>query len=597
MSTAEVSFACAWALVDELVRGGVRHACLSPGSQSTPLALALDRHPGLTVHVHLDERSSAFVALGLSKALDEPVALACTSGTATAEFFPAVVEASQSRVPLIVLTADRPPRLRGTGANQTIDQIELYGGYVRSYAATLPDASPEDWSSIGRGTVRDALAYPGGPVQINVPFDEPLVPRILEQLEASTWEPPDWPLPPVAPEQTLREGEQHTAYWAGADELFAPEHDVERGVVVIGSMLDRPHPHTQHQWAPYAAQLAVHLGWPCLSEPWSNGRHPHQGTFALSPMTAGISLMSSPSWMDRHSPKVVLQFGAPPTSRPVLDLVAAADHLIVVGTELPEADPEERACTRVRFPTDHFLSQVSDFINRPDFARARTWLDAWHEADAAARAAIDSLLESWDEPSEMRVARDLAAAVPDGGTLFVGNSMPVRDLDAFMAPRDGLRVLANRGASGIDGLLSTALGVAAAGTGPTFALLGDLSFLHDAGALLWNARRGTDLVVVVNDNGGGQIFAGLGQRELPGDELERLFVTPHGLDLERLCAAAGAGHGRVELAADLVPALDAASAAGGVQIVQVVIDAERDRARRVELHTAVEAALEGLVPR
>jgi 2-succinyl-5-enolpyruvyl-6-hydroxy-3-cyclohexene-1-carboxylate synthase len=574
VSAAEVSFACAWALVDELVRGGVAHACVSPGSRSTALALALDRHAGVTVHVHLDERSSAFVALGLAKALRQPVAVACTSGTAAAELFPAVVEASQSRVPLILLTADRPPRLRGTGANQTIDQVELYGRYVRWFAeAPVPSNSADGsvWGAIGtraihtarRGHLPDEThVHPPGPVHVNCPFEEPPTSEVAEAT-----------LHPSTPEPFV----QHFAF----DGQHHPEIELNlresgRGMIVVGG-LDRPRE--------AILDLGAALGVPVLAEPMSGLRRPDRA------MAAGQQLASAILGRPDLAPDVIVQFGATPTSRATQGLIAASGYRIVVaGGDQLDPDPEGIATHRIEAYGEHWLPEI---VGTPSSTDRTPWL---LQADAAVRSAVDRLLDSWDEPSEMRVARDLAAAIPDGGTLFVGNSMPVRDLDAFMAPRDGLRVLGNRGASGIDGLLSTALGVAASGTGPTFALLGDLSFLYDAGALLWNAKRGLDLVVVVNDNAGGQIFAGLGQRDLPAEELERLFVTPHGVDLEQLCAAAGAGHTRVERSSELVPALDAAAAAGGLRVVQVAIDADRDRARRAELRDAVNAAIARVDP-
>jgi 2-succinyl-5-enolpyruvyl-6-hydroxy-3-cyclohexene-1-carboxylate synthase len=217
------------------------------------------------------------------------------------------------------------------------------------------------------------------------------------------------------------------------------------------------------------------------------------------------------------------------------------------------------------------------------------WTASWRDADADARAAIDATIDGWDEPFEPRIARDVAAWIPEGGRLFVGNSTPVRDLDLAMAPRGGLTVLANRGASGIDGLVSTALGVAAARRGPTVALIGDLSLLHDAGALLWNAARDVDLTIVVVNNGGGHVFSLLPQRELP--EHRELFVTPHAVDIERLSATAGADHVQVERASELVPALDRAAGARGVRVVEVVVDAELGLERRRELQDAVDRAV------
>jgi 2-succinyl-5-enolpyruvyl-6-hydroxy-3-cyclohexene-1-carboxylate synthase len=217
------------------------------------------------------------------------------------------------------------------------------------------------------------------------------------------------------------------------------------------------------------------------------------------------------------------------------------------------------------------------------------WREEWRTADRVARTAMDDVMNGWDEPFEPRVARDVAAWAPDGGFLFVGNSTPVRDLDLAMAPREGLRVLANRGASGIDGLVSTALGVAAADRGPTVALLGDLSFLHDAGAVLWNAPRVFQLTIVVVNNGGGHVFSLLPQRDLP--EHRELFVTPQEVDIAQVGGAAGAGHERVERASDLFPALDRAAGAGGLNIVEVIVDAELGLRRRSEVRDVVDTAL------
>jgi 2-succinyl-5-enolpyruvyl-6-hydroxy-3-cyclohexene-1-carboxylate synthase len=562
----DVALACAWGLVDELVRGGMAHACVSPGSRSTPLALALERHPAVTVHVQLDERASAFFALGIAAATGGPAAVACTSGTAAAELFPAVVEASQSRVPLLMLTADRPPRLRGTGANQTIDQVHLYGGYARAYLEPPVPSLEVDvaaaWRAAGRSAIRAAwqgdrakTAAPG-PAHVNCCFEEPLTPSASPAL--------------APPGEPAFRGETLEAI--GVPEVTELVVGVERGLVVAGRL--RPN-------QPEVLALSLRLGWPLLAEPLSQLRRP-------GALEAGQLLAASPAWRGAMRPDVVLQFGAAPTSRATQALVAEGRALVVVDDGLPDPDPDHRAAIAVRAGAGKVAAGLID-LDRSD--RITPWLTAWRAADAAARTAVDELLDSWDEPSELRVARDLAAAIPGGGTLFVGNSMPVRDLDAVMAPRDGVRVLANRGASGIDGLVSTTFGVAAGG-GPTFALLGDLTFLHDAGSLLWNARRGVDAVVVVLNNDGGGIFSFLGQRELP--EHERSFTTPHGLDLRLVCAAAGAGHVRIDHAGDLVPAVRTAAAAGGVHVVEVPTDRERNVEQHSEMQAAAEHALEAL---
>jgi 2-succinyl-5-enolpyruvyl-6-hydroxy-3-cyclohexene-1-carboxylate synthase len=559
MSEAERAFAAAWWVVDDLVRFGMEQAAVSPGSRSTPLALALARHPHVRLHVHLDERAAGFFALGIAKATGRPVAVACTSGTAAAELLPAVVEASMARATLVLLTADRPPELRGVGANQTIDQVGLFGGYVRaSIDAPVPGdvADEQTWHDVVLELTRASMGLPPGPVHLNLPFREPLVgaPQVLP---AS---------PPSGTDSTLSAVPQ-------PEEIDALERELTStmdGVLVAGSMRESP---------PTLPELAVRVGWPLLAEPTSNLRVP-------GALSAGSLLLADARFANEHVPEIVVQFGAAPTSRAVLELVRRAGRLVTVDQDHLVADPHRKAAWTLRAEPAGF---VSELLTGSEPAGNGAWLRAWTDADERAREAVDATIDGWDEPFEGRVARDVARSIRDGGVLVVGSSMPVRDLDAYMTPRRGIGVLANRGASGIDGFVSTALGVSASGV-PMTALCGDLTLLHDIGSLIWSASRDHNGVFVVPNNDGGVIFSFLPQRELP--EFEELFTTPHGLDLGAICRAGGAGHARVEQAADLIPAVERAREAGGLQVVEVPIDRARNVERHAEVHAAVSAALE-----
>ena len=590
MEQADISLACATALIDGLVAGGVTHASLSPGSRSTPLALALARDPRVQVHVHVDERSGAFFALGIAKTTGHPVIVATTSGTAAAELLPAVVEASQSRIPLVLLTADRPPRVRGTGANQTIVQPGMFGEYVRA-SIDLPVPSTEGQEAWWRQATRDAFdamaADPPGPVHLNCPFEEPLTPSEGVVLPAPSGERYEWPSRPEAaldPDETDR----LAGLVSGA-----------RGAIVIGG------------WPVQLFEIdrvwSEMLGWPILAEPISGARRPEAS------LAAGQALIGS-AWAGSHAPEVVIQFGAAPTTRATQAFVASAEKAVVADRWHLDTDPDRLASWRLAVDPDalggmlgrrplmqkgigialtgsHTEEEIEALWRGRIEPAPTEWRQAWIEADHVARTAMDDAMDGWDEPFEPRIARDVAAWAPDEGFLFVGNSTPVRDLDLAMAPRSGLRVMANRGASGIDGLVSTALGVAAADRGPTVALLGDLSFLHDVGAVLWNAPTVFSLTIVVVNNRGGHVFSLLPQRDLP--EHRELFVTPHAIDIGGLCRVAGAGHERVERAADLLPALDRAAGAGGLNLVEVMVDAELGLRRRGEMRDAVDTALAG----
>ena len=569
----DVALACVTALLDELVRGGVAHVCMTPGSRSTPIALAAARHPGIRLHVHVDERSSAYFGLGIAAASGAPVAMFCTSGTAAANHFPAVIEASMSRIPIIVLTADRPPELHGVGANQTIDQQHLFGGFVRWFFDTgVPVAGPAarvHWASAGARAIARALGTPRGPVHLNLPFREPLLPAGAAADGAAPAR-PDPGLDPTVPPRA-----DHAA-------AFAREVSTGHRIAVVAGRL-------RHSPAGLV-DLCAERGWPLLAEPVS-GVRVATSSGRTGPLAAGALLAADAGFRGEHRADLILQFGAAPTSRGVQELVRAADRLLIVDPDRIVADPDRRATmTLDADPADAVDALRSVRSSMP--ATTPGWIGAWTDADRAVRTAVDALLDSWDTPFEGRVARDVAAAVPEGGVLFAGSSMPVRDLDQFMAPRDGVRVLANRGASGIDGSVSTAFGIAAV-SGPTFALLGDLAVLHDAAGLLWGSRRCERAVLVVVDNDGGGIFSLLPQASLPHDQFETLFGTPHGLDLEALARAAGAGVRTVDHAGVLIPAIREARSAGGVQMVRVRIDRSRSAELRAEVSRTVTAALAG----
>ena len=555
---------------DELIRCGLREVVLAPGSRSTPLAMAFyeaARQQRLRLHVRIDERSASFTALGLAKASRLPVAVLCTSGTAAANFHPAVIEADESGVPLVVLTADRPAELRGIGANQAIDQIKLYGAAVRWFCeAGLPEArigAARYWRSLACQAWAYAAGRVGGlhqgsgPVHLNLPFREPLVPGGDDEWPESLEGRPD--------------GQPWTRFAdhdATPDVLDLPW--TERGVVVCGD---------GDYDARALAELAGQAGWPVLAEPSSGAR---RGPGALS---AYQYLLATPEFVRAHQPDVIVSAGRPGLSRPQLAFLkdgSARRHVVVAQGPGRWADPQ-RAATDV--------ATALRLTGAPDGAgSAGGWLDGWQRADEAARRAVDAVLDEDESLTEPRLARDLATSLPDGALLWCGSSQPVRDIDCALPPRADLRVLASRGASGIDGTTSSAIGAALAHGGPAFAVIGDLTFLHDAAGLaLGPDEPRPDLCLVVVNNDGGGIFSALEQAAFPGP-FERLFGTPHGTSLDHLAAAFGLPYQRLEHPGDLAKALQGT----GLRVVEAQTSRAGDTELRARLRAAAAAAIGGI---
>lgn len=570
--------------MDELTRSGVRHFCVCPGSRSTPLALTIARHPAAKLWVHLDERSAAFFGLGLAKTLREPVALVCTSGTAAANFLPAVVEASLSRIPLVVLTADRPHELRDVGAPQTIDQVKLFGAHAKWFVDLAePDAAPEMLRYtrvVASRAVATARRGPAGPVHVNCPYREPLLPDPALALAAPEQRADDRPYVAVAAGPRVADA----ALVAGlADQLRA----APRGLIVCG-------PQDDPALAGAVVELAAALGYPVLADPLSGLRHgSHDRALVLDCYDA---FLRDRAFVDRFAPEIVLRFGAMPVSKPVL-LYLQRHHAcrqIVVDGDAGWNEPTLLASDMIHADgrllcgalvaaldhTGHGQDRLAHQSSASSVAATSGWAVAWQAADRNARAAISQRLGALDELFEGKVFAELATLLPEGTLLYAGNSMPIRDLDTFFyGGSRALRLLGNRGANGIDGVVSSALGAAAAERGPALLVIGDLSFYHDSNGLLAAMQQHLNLTIVLLNNDGGGIFSFLPQAGEP-EHFETLFGTPHGLDFRPLAQMYGARYQRVVDWPAFRAAVGNGLASGGLHIVEV----PTDRARNVTLH-------------
>ncbi len=576
------------AFVEELVAAGVRDAVICPGSRSTPLALALRSADGIRVRVLLDERSAGFFAIGIARTARRPVVLLATSGTATVEFAPAVVEASLSRVPLVVLTSDRPVELRDRGAPQTIDQVHLYGRAAKWYTELpLADGAPITLahvrSVVGRA-VATAIAGPAGPVQLNVPFREPLLP---DGPLAAVGDSPTGPFAASVAGRRSLDGE-------ALDRLvprLAPVSGGEglRGLIVAGPDDDPRLPAAL--W-----HLADATGFPILADPLSGLRTgPHDRMMVIA---HGDQLCRPGPWIDAHLPDIVVRTGAMPTSKPIAELLARAcpDLIILDG----DAGWRESALVPATFIHADPVSTIEALASRSaGWGGDSEWVEQWLSADHAAEEAMTSWLAGLDEPFEAAPVRALAASLPDGAVLWAGSSMPVRDLDGWLPSTDrAITVRSNRGANGIDGVVSTALGSASVADGPVALVVGDLSFLHDLNALIAARLHALSATIVLVNNDGGGIFSFLPQAQpaatVPGTGLperyEELFGTPHGIDVGPIVTALGGEHRRVGHG-DLEAAIADSVWRPGVRVLEL----RTDRARNVQLHHEVEAAVRAAI--
>jgi 2-succinyl-5-enolpyruvyl-6-hydroxy-3-cyclohexene-1-carboxylate synthase len=600
----DVQAAFARILVDEWVRAGVTDAVACPGSRSTPLLVALAEaaeQGAIRLHVLLDERSAGFFGLGLALASPSgsPAVIVTTSGTAAAELHPAVLEAHHSGVPMLAVTADRPPELQDSGAPQTIQQVGLFGDAVRWEASPgVPElAAAKSWRALASRSVLEARggARRAGPVHLNLAFREPLLGSADLLLG-----PPDQALAagPQADGQDLtlvRNGRPGGAPWhrvrVGENEV--PPSDIvqllaeagERGLLVVGGGGSG-----RGAISPEAvAELSAATGWPVLASPLSGCRVP-------GAIGATDALLRSPA-VQGWQPDVVVRLGAPWASRVLNEWLAGLSCTQVLvdpwGTwAAPDHVPGEVVVASPVALCRAVAMAVNGQAGRDGTSRS-DWARRWSLAESAAQGAIDVALAREVGLTEPGIARTLLAALPAGGALVVASSMPIRDVEWWGRPRGGVTIVSNRGVNGIDGVLSTALGFAKSrNAGPVTALIGDLAFLYDVGALLGAASAGVDLDLVVVDNDGGGIFSFLPQAAAqPAERFERLWGTPHRADL----VAVARGYGvAVQEVPDLARLASAVGEGGKGRGFRVFV-AKTDRAGNVPVHRRLHAAVEAAV--
>lgn len=483
---------------------GVTHIFVSPGSRNTPLTIAAIGEPRITDISIRDERSAGFMALGLAKITGRPVAVLCTSGSAATHYFPAIVEADQAMTPLIVLTADRPAVLRGTGAPQTMDQIDLFGTHVKRF---VDAASSDDGRTVGHTLIASALSRPAGPVHANVAFDEPLVPERL---------------PEPVPSQPVH---QEPEPYGGSREIL---YGLPGRTLIVASGRQDP------GFGDLAGRIALHLGAPVLADPQT----PVAGaaTVLHGDLLIGTHAQGLEPILDRLRPDTVIRLGPLPTSKPLWQWLetSGVEQVLIDSSRLK--DPLASASLMIDADPTVFLS--AQHLGAP---ADQSFLDEWLAVDRIAGVAMDRALSDLDWPNEPEIARSITMAAPEGCVVYLASSRPIRDVDAFGVHRSDLAVLANRGVNGIDGTISSAVGSSLTGR-PTLLLIGDVAALHDATALSEAARLGAPVRIVVVNNDGGGIFSFLPQAHsglIDHDGYERHWGTPHGLNLAAIAEVMG----------------------------------------------------------
>ncbi len=567
------TFAPLQAFVDELVRCGLGHAVTSPGSRNAPLILSLAGHPGLDCVSVIDERSAGFVALGIAKATRRPVAITCTSGTAAANLTPAVIEAREASVPLLVLTADRPPELREVGAGQAIDQLKLYGSAVKwFYEVGNHDPGREaavHYRSLAcRAWFTSEDGRPG-PVHLNFPLREPLAPT-PEEMRVSDWEGrPDgrpWVVVSDAPRDPTP---------TIIELLERDVSEAERGAIVCGG--------TRYDVAASAARLAAATGWPLLAEPTSGVRcGPHDRSHVVAHYDV---LLRSETFQERHRPDLVVRVGDTPTSKPLRAWLANTRQ-IVIDPDAAWHEPTRRAERVVATAPDATCELLAAALEEEVDPASPDWVESWRGADAL----VQPTLADMPDPFEPKAFAALAGSLPDGALVWVASSMPIRDVETFFPQTSTeVRFLANRGANGIDGTVSAATGAAIAAGGRAYLLTGELALLHDLGGLLTARRRGVELTIVCVNNGGGGIFDFLPVAEHSAAEIYREHIaTPSGVDVEAIAALADLPHTLAETPDDI------GTAAFSPGLIEVRTERETNVRMHRQLFQAVDEEVSGL---
>lgn len=602
MRSREANAVWAGALLDEMARAGVETVCVAPGSRSTPLVLAAASDDRFRVVSILDERSAGFFGLGVGRATGAPAIVITTSGTAGANLYPAVVEASQGEVPLLLLTADRPHRLRDSDGNQAIDQLRLFGVFPRAFLEIAPPVLGDAELKHLRGQACRAVALakgpPAGPVHLNLPFEKPLEPRLdataVPLMGRGGLGTDRAPTSEALSDLALRGRGDGIPFVRVSGSTLQVSRDVRsrllngmsgssRGVIIAGPVPDAG------AVGPGVVALAAATGFPLLADPLSGARFgPSHGAQVVA---AYDLFLRSDTLRRTLKPDFILRVGASPTSASVLAYLRDYDRVpqVVVDDGHRWKDHTVSAHEYLRASPGELLEEISLEATRSGDPE---WRALWEDAQRRTLEILDDA--SRDGPMEGWILRDVADVLPEGGSLVISSSMPVRDLDAFGLPRQApLNVYGNRGASGIDGVVSTTVGIASVSDGPTVGVVGDLAFLHDLNGLLALKQGHFPVGFVVVNNDGGGIFHTLPVRAFE-PAFTRFFVTPQGLDLEMATRLHGIAFQRLEHPAGFRDALRDLLGSGERFILEVICPREAGHARRRQVLEAVEAEMEGL---